>query len=357
MSKVVLLAPTPPPVGGIAGWTVRMMNATLKNGWQVAVVDEKTIGGRQVFGDKTKRNLLTEIKRCLRIWKNLKIELKDPNAKVVHSCIPSVPLAMLREYICARITKRRKRKFIIHFRCTVPNTTKGRFGHFMLKRLCNQADLIMTLNEQTNAYLEQYTKTPKQLIPNFVSAQELASREHVREKIEKVLYVGGVIQTKGAMDMLEVAKQFPEIEFRMVGKSESQVEEYAKQNNILNVVFTGPKEREEVKQELMDADVFMFLTYFHGEGFSNALAEAMATGLPCIVTDWAANKDMIEDQGGCVVPVKVPQEAVKALKSILSPEIRAKQAAWNTQKIKTQYLDEIVLDQYVDVYEMLATTM
>ncbi len=33
-NKVVLLAPTP-PAGGIAGWTVRTMNATLKNGWQV----------------------------------------------------------------------------------------------------------------------------------------------------------------------------------------------------------------------------------------------------------------------------------------------------------------------------------
>lgn len=40
MSKVVLLAPTPPPIGGIAAWTVRMMNATLPDDWKVEVVDE-----------------------------------------------------------------------------------------------------------------------------------------------------------------------------------------------------------------------------------------------------------------------------------------------------------------------------
>ena len=51
--KVVLLAPTPPPAGGIAGWTVRMMSAKLKNNWQVVVVDEKVTGDRQVFGDKS----------------------------------------------------------------------------------------------------------------------------------------------------------------------------------------------------------------------------------------------------------------------------------------------------------------
>lgn len=353
MNKVILLAPTPPPAGGIAGWTVRMMNATLKNGWQVAVVDEKVIGGRQVFGDKTKRNLLTEAKRCMGIWRNLKKELTDPNAKVVHSCIPSVPLAMMREYVCACITKHAKRKFIIHFRCTVPNAAKGRLAHFMLKRLCNKADLIMTLNEQTNAYLDRFTKTPKCLIPNFVTEQELCSRETIRETVQTVLYVGGVIQTKGAMDMLEVARQFPNIQFRMVGKSESQVEEYARRHQITNVVFTGPKERREVRQEMMDADVFMFLTYFHGEGFSNALAEAMATGLPCIATDWAANRDMIEDQGGCVVPVKAPQEAAKALERMLPREVRAKQAAWNLRKVQAEYLDTVVLDQYVDVYESL----
>ena len=40
--KVVLLAQTPPPHGGIAGWTERMLKARLKNGWEVVVVDEKT---------------------------------------------------------------------------------------------------------------------------------------------------------------------------------------------------------------------------------------------------------------------------------------------------------------------------
>lgn len=49
MNKVVLLAPTPPPAGGIAGWTMRMLEANLKNGWKVEVVDEKLIGNTGIF--------------------------------------------------------------------------------------------------------------------------------------------------------------------------------------------------------------------------------------------------------------------------------------------------------------------
>ena len=48
MNKVVLLAPTPPPIGGIASWTNRMLMSKLPDGWQIGVVDEKIIGERTI---------------------------------------------------------------------------------------------------------------------------------------------------------------------------------------------------------------------------------------------------------------------------------------------------------------------
>ena len=352
-NKVVLLAPTPPPAGGIAGWTVRMMNATLKNGWQVVVVDEKVSSGRQVFGEQAKRNLFVEIKRCFRIWGDLKNALKDPEVRVVHSCIPSMTLSMLREYVCACITKWCKRKFIIHFRCTVPNTTKGKLGLLMLKALCNKSDLVMTLNSQTDAFLKEITKTPLERIPNFISREELCDAHVIRDSVKIALYVGGVVETKGAFDLLEMAKCFPHIEFRLVGKSSSAVEDYAKEHRINNAVFTGPLDRDGVKKELAGADVFLFMTYFRGEGFSNALAEAMAAGLPCIVTDWAANRDMIGTDGGAVVAVKDVDAACNALKAMESAEVRQAQSLSNLRKVRAEYLDSVVLDRYVDCYETL----
>jgi len=58
-----------------------------------------------------------------------------------------------------------------------------------------------------------------------------------------------------------------------------------------NVKLLGEHGRETIEKELKDADLFIFLTNFRGEGFSNALAEAMAHSLPCIVSDW--EKDSI----------------------------------------------------------------
>lgn len=347
--KTVLLAPTPPPVGGIANWTLRMMNANLKNGWTVSVVDEKVIGGREVFGNGNNRNILIEIKRCLNIWRNLKKELKDPEAAVVHSCIPSATLSMLREYVCACITKHRKRKFIIHFRCTVPNTTQGRFANFVLKKLCNKSDMIFLLNQQSVDYLQPLTDTLIELIPNFIEENEICESHHIKPQIETVLYVGGVIKTKGCADILDIARQFPEIKFKLIGRADEEIKNYAR--NLENVIFTGVKNKDEIREEMKNADVFMFLSYFLGEGFSNALAEAMAAGLPCIVTDWAANADMIEDKGGIVIPIQSPDMGAAALKKMSDPEIRERCTRFNLQKVKSSYSQEAIVSRYVDCYE------
>ena len=351
--KVILLAPTSPPAGGIAGWTVRMMSAQLKDNWEVGVVDEKAIGKRQIFGTQGKRNMLDETKRCMNIWNSLRKALKDSEAKVVHSCIPSVTSAMMREYVCACITKRKGRKFIIHFRCTVPNTIKGKLGLFMLKRLCNMSDLIITLNEKTNLYLAKITTTPTQLIPNFIVKNELVDHRNIREELKTVIYVGGLIEDKGIYDLLSIAASMPDIQFRLIGEGNVIFKEYCQQNRIDNVVFTGPKDRNSVKEELIKADVFLFMTYFRNEGFSNALCEAMAAGLPCVVTDWAANADMIGKKGGIVVKVNDVSAAISALNEMRSPETRKEQSLANISKVREEYIDVVVIDQYVSAYEKL----
>ena len=164
-----------------------------------------------------------------------------------------------------------------------------------------------------------------------------------------MLYVGGVIETKGCSDLLDVAKQFPDVEFRLVGKPEDKIVQKAQL--LPNVSLPGVMDRQQLRQEYAQADAFAFLTYFAGEGFSNSLAEAMAAGLPCLVTDWSANKDMIENKGGFVVPIKSPEQAAQKFKEMMSMQVRQEQSAFNIQKIKTVYLDKVVLRQYVDCYE------
>lgn len=347
--KVVLLAPTPPPAGGIAGWTVRMKEANLKNGWEVKVVDEKLIGGREVFGQKNKKNIYIEIKRTLSIWNRLIKALKDNEVKVVHSCIPAGIGGMLREYICALITKCFKKSFVIHYRCTLSNMVKSKKSIYLFKILTNISDIAIVLNSESKAFIEKYSNTKSIIIPNFIEKNSIKDSKIINDKITRILYVGGVTETKGCCDIIKVAKDFPRIQFRLVGKVEKKIIDMDKTSN---VVLLGEKNKTEVKKELEKADIFMFLSYFEGEGFSNALAEAMSNGLPCIVTDWAANKDMIENCGGIVVDLKCTNQVKEAIKKLNCDKVlRKTQSNWNINKVKTCYTDKTVTDMYVDIYE------
>ncbi|MFA9396897.1 MAG: glycosyltransferase family 4 protein [Clostridiaceae bacterium] len=349
--KVILLAPTPPPAGGIASWTVRMQNANLKNGWKVEVVDEKLIGNREVFGSAKKIQIYTEMKRCISIWKNLCKSLEDKDAKVVHSCIPAGTTGMLRELICAIITKTKKRKFIIHYRCTLENMVKSKLGNIIFRILTNKSDLVIALNKSSLEFINKYSKIPVLLIPNFIEESMIRNENTkiISESIKRVVYVGGVIESKGCYDIIKVASEFPEVEFHLVGKAESNI---IKMNKPRNVILSGELRKEEVKLEFEKADIFIFLTCFPGEGFSNALVEAMANGLPCIVTDWAANHDMIEEHGGIVVRTKDVPAVVEAIKNLDSDKnIRKEQSNWNIRKVKENYIDTIVTNMYVDAYE------
>lgn len=347
--KVILLAPTPPPIGGIAMWTMRMLNAKLKNNWTVDVVDEKVIGKREVYGDNVKRKLGDEVKRCLKIWGDLFRKLCDKDVKVVHSCIPASTTSIIREIVCALITKLRRRAFILHFRCTVPNMVKTGINKIVLKWICNLSDCVMVLNKQSEDFINNISNTRTELIPNFIEINELETSHKINEKIERVLYVGGVIESKGCLDLIELAKHFNDIEFRLIGNYESKIKKAA--DDVSNVVLLGAQPHEKVHDEMMKADVFAFIGSFPGEGFSNALAEAMACGLPCLVSDWAANKDMIEDKGGIVIPVKDLDAAKKAIESMNKKEVREKQSEFNMMKVKNNYSEKIVLEQYVDCYE------
>lgn len=352
MMKVVLLGSTPPPVGGIAKWTLRMLDSKLKDEWELILVDER-IMGREVFGDTKRLNYFIEAKRMFRIWKNLLSALKDKDAKIVHSCPIASRNSMLAEWTNTILAKIYRKKVILHFRCTVPNMISGRFNLLLLKSLCRKGDMIISLNKQTQVFLESITKTPVKTIPNFVDTNEVCSgARRISPKIRRVVYTGGVIKEKGCVEILQTAKEFPNIEFKLIGKASSEIEEMAKNQH--NVILTGVMNNDMVRNELMNADVYMFLSYFPGEGFSNALAEAMAAGLPCIVSDWAANADMICDgKGGFVVPCKNSNAAIEALKRMEKESLRHDFSEYNRKKVINEYSDRVVLDSYVDYYNKL----
>jgi glycosyltransferase involved in cell wall biosynthesis len=226
----------------------------------------------------------------------------------------------------------------------------GKLHLFVFKLLARLSDEFIILNRKSADYLAKINlKIKFEIIPNFINESELNKNRICSKNIKSALYVGGVIASKGCDKIIEAARLMPQIQFKLVGKIGLDVQDIP-----ANVSLLGEQNQQFVHNELLKADVFLFLSRFTGEGFSNALAEAMASGLPCIVSDWAANADMVENgRGGVVLHDCSLENITKAFDFLKEQKVRQNSAVFNIQKVQAEYLENVVVDRYVSCYKKL----
>jgi len=350
MSKnVLLISHFPPPYGGIATWTKRVMEHEIP-GYNIHFVNSNTIGGRDPFKNP-KRSLRTELKRARNIYRNEKEILKNNKIDVVHDNIPCTLFGNLRELHTARIANKHKVPFILHCRCTVPNVVNTAFKRFWYKRLLKKCSGVIVLNQKSYDFVKSFnTKAHVELIPNFVLDKEISDSLAINEEITKISYVGGVVIDKGCKLIYDVAPYFPNIRFELVGNINEEISSLPKPDNVF---LMGTIDPSQTKEYLKTCDAFLFLTKYFGEGFSNSLAEAMGHGLPCVATDWAANKDMLENKGGIIIDVDNLEQLIAAINSIKDSKVRKEMSKWNINKVKEYYSADVVINQYAKLYDYL----
>lgn len=159
--------------------------------------------------------------------------------------------------------------------------------------------------------------------------------------------VGKLRAGKGHEYLLEafesVYKQNQEVTLLIVGGGEkinslrSQISSYESKNN---VHFLG--DRTDVGEILKVSDIFVLPTL--GEGMSNAILEAMASGLPVITTNISANKNIIENgETGILVPTENSEAIYKAIKILIeSPEMRKRLGQEAKKEILEKYNTPII---------------
>jgi len=97
------------------------------------------------------------------------------------------------------------------------------------------------------------------------------------------------------------------------------------------------------------------LTSSHGEGFPNAVAEAMACGLPVVATDVGATRDIVGD-AGIVVQRGAPADLAKAWAQLgaLAHIDRAEMGRRARERIATRYGLTTVIKAYEALYRAQA---
>lgn len=341
--RILLLSPLPPPIGGIATWTSIFLNSKELKKYKVDIVNTSILGER-----KNKRiDLYNEFKRSGLIIINL-LKKISKKPQIVHLNTSCGSKGIFRDYICAIIVKKLKLKLLIQYHCNIDDMIKNNFQKKILKKLLVQSDINLVLNKDSKQYLKKIGYDSK-IIPNFVSEKNFNKFLYLRkkERINRIIYTGRIRRDKGCLEILEVAKEFPNIEFILIGNLE---EDFSEMKKSTNVKFLGVIKLEEVYKELEKGDIFLFPSY--SEGFPNSVLEAMTYGLPIIATNVGALEDMIENKGGFLLKTLEITE-IKEKISLLDTnfKLRFEMGKWNREKVKKYYLEEVVIKKILKIYE------
>lgn len=172
-------------------------------------------------------------------------------------------------------------------------------------------DIVITPTEYSKGLLKSYGIQKKiYAVSNGVDTEFFQSRNKEKEKQELhekykipmnrkvVVSAGHLIQRKGILDFLKLAKMMPETTFIWFGGGNDslvtqEVKEAVKKKSE-NVIFAGYVEAEELRNAYCGADAFAFFSYEETEGI--VVLEALACEVPVVLRDIPVYKGWIQDQ-------------------------------------------------------------
>lgn len=296
----------------------------LENGYDVDVAcnckEGNTISDERISEliDKLKKNnvttyhvpiprKVTDIKDIIDSIKFIK-KLYTENGYTLMHCHSPIGSVVAR---VAAISERKKGMKVIytahgfHFYKGAPK--KNWLIFYPIERICSSfTDVLITINKEDYAFAKKHMKanqveyvpgvgidTKKFSIPNFNVAEKKAELG-LKDKDIMILSVGELNQNKNHEVVVRAISKLknPDIHYFIAGKGDKEqyLDELAKELDV-NLRLLGY--RTDIIELLNTADIFAFPSF--REGLSVALMEAMAAGLPCVVSRIRGNVDLIED--------------------------------------------------------------
>ena len=212
-------------------------------------------------------------------------------------------------------------------------------------------------------------------IPNGVDTElyhPVRNRAPLRQKLgigncKMVIFVGGITPRKGVDTLIgawkHVISKIPDARLFLVGStdknktyknfSETLKKTILKSELDKNVIFLGQVSN--VVEYLQASDMFVFPS--RKEGMPNALLEAMACGLPSVVSHLPGITDTIIERGvsGYLVKdYKNSREFAEQIVTLLDDqELRKKMGELARETIEKNYSIQKVATKYIELYEQL----
>ncbi len=241
---------------------------------------------------------------------------------------------------------------------------RDRFGA-VIGRKTKKANAFVALSETIRNELLAggYNSSSIHLIPNGVPVPSASwSAKKWDGSVPQVVFVGRLAQEKGLDTLLdawpEVLYLYKDARLRIIGDGPLQqtLQEQAKRLGISGSVdFSGALAN--AAEELGQADLFVLPS--REEGLSIALLEAMALGLPVVVSDIPGNRILVrQDQTGRLALPNDPSMLAQMIKEALSGnEQTLAMAKAGRELVEDRFSIEAVAEQHLELFRDLLSEM
>lgn len=197
-----------------------------------------------------------------------------------------------------------------------------------------------------------YDKKEISIITNGVDTDYYVPQENTGDGVN-LLFASRLIERKGLQFLLPQMRQIIEgcsvdIHLTVVGDGpyRSTLEELVRTEGIGEYVsFEGYQNREQIVNYYRNADIFLLPS--QKEGMPNVVLEAMACGLPIVMTPCEGSAELVQDNG---VVIDREQFAREIIRICNDKELRLKMGQRSRQMAEERFSWKYVVEAYLEKY-------
>lgn len=180
--------------------------------------------------------------------------------------------------------------------------------------------------------------TPSQIAPfgSPVTAHNVFPKKQRKNELFKILFVGSMSQRKGLADLFEAMKLLKKepVKLSILGQPSMPMEFYRKQ--LPNFEYYKPCANSQVQKIMSQHDALVLPSMIEGRALVQQ--EALACGLPIIVTPNAGGEDLIQNGvTGHIVPIRSPRDIAEKIMFLFTNKSPRVEIAQNCLKIASKY--------------------
>jgi glycosyltransferase involved in cell wall biosynthesis len=308
--KLIVVGQVPPPYHGQSVMIQSMVDGLVPH-LDLVLVPMQFSREVEENGDFSIGKVFHLLTLVLRVWCLL---IRYPGAMLYYPPAPPKWSTVLRDWFFLALVRPFAGKTLFHFHAYgLGEFLEGHGKRGILTWPFNGPDVALILGERCCKDAEVIRAKKTITVPYGIDIEPVKRGAEPKSTL-RILFVGLHIESKGIFDLLETAGRLRNggIEFVMhtVGPWKNRVikDRFEQRRRALGlescVLCFGELKGDALWAQYAAADIFFFPTFFEFETFGVVVLEAMAYGVPVVVSDWRGPGDIaIDGVTGYVCPV------------------------------------------------------